>query len=100
MKLALREFRRMAGMFSARLPDLGLEKVEDPRRRQGRRWPLATLLRTVIVGMAAGRNSLAELESLTDNLAPSIRKQLGIARRGPRHHRARHLGPRGALRAA
>lgn len=83
MKEMLREFRRMAGMFNARLPDLGLEKIEDRRRRQGRRWPLDILLRTVIVGMAAGQRSLAELELLTRSMAPSVRKLLGIARRIP-----------------
>ena len=73
----------MAGMFKARLPELGLSQVEDRRRRQGRRWPLPTLLRSVIVGMAAGLGSLAQLEALTLNMAPSLRKLLGIARRLP-----------------
>lgn len=83
MRETLRELRRMAGMLSARLPDLGLEKVGDRRRRQGRRWPLPTLLRTVVVGMTAGMESLAQLEALTLNLAPSMRRLLGIARRVP-----------------
>jgi hypothetical protein len=56
----------MAGMLKARLPDLGLEKVEDRRSRQGRRWRLPVLLRAVLVGLASGRKSLAEVEQLTE----------------------------------
>jgi predicted transposase YbfD/YdcC len=83
LKLLMRDLRRMAGMLKARLPDLRLEKVDDRRRRQGRKWQLPTLLRGVIVGMAAGLNSLADLEALTQDMAPSLRKLLGIARRVP-----------------
>ncbi len=81
MKLELEDLRRMAGMFNARLPDLKLEEVEDRRRRQGRRWQLSTLLRAVIVGITAGLYGLGELELLTQNLAPALRRALGIPRR-------------------
>ena len=68
-------------MLKARLPDLGLEKVEDRRRRQGRRWRLPVLLRAVLVGLASGRKSLAEVEQLTDEMSQPIREMLGISRR-------------------
>jgi predicted transposase YbfD/YdcC len=78
MKFELKDLRRLAGMFKARLPDLELDKVEDRRRRQGRRWKLPTLLQAVIVGMAAGLDSLGELETLTTHLAPALRGVLGL----------------------
>jgi predicted transposase YbfD/YdcC len=81
MKFTLKDFRRIAGLFKARLPELKLERVEDRRRRQGQRWKLSTLLRAVVVGTCAGLNSLGELELLTANLAPSLRSLLGIPRR-------------------
>jgi hypothetical protein len=78
-----REKRRIAGMLQARLPDLGLEKVEDRRRSRGKRWPLATILRTVIVGLCAGCKSLAELEALTEDMELPMRRLLKIPRRIP-----------------
>jgi len=41
------------------------------------------VLRTTLVGLAAGARSCAECESLTDELSPSARKLLGITRRLP-----------------
>jgi Transposase DDE domain len=70
-------------MLQARLPELGLEKVEDRRRRQGRRWPLATILRSVIVGLCGGCKGLAELECLTADLELPVRRLLKIPRRIP-----------------
>jgi predicted transposase YbfD/YdcC len=75
--------RRVVGMLKARLPDLGLDRVVDPRSKQGRRWPLATLLRTVVVGLIAGCKSLADVEVLTANFSLTARRQLGIRRRVP-----------------
>ena len=75
--------RRMAGLLRARLPDPGLEKVADPRRRRGRRWKLATLLRTCLAAMVAGCRSLGETESLTEEMSTALRAELGIARRVP-----------------
>jgi len=73
--------RRMLGMLRARLPELGLEQAYDPRGRQGRRWPLATLLRAVLVGLLGGARSLAQAEWLTDTLSLPARRALGIPRR-------------------
>jgi hypothetical protein len=74
---------RMAGLLKARLPEIGLGEVEDPRHRRGRRWPLQTLLTTVVVAMAAARKSLAETEKLTEEMSPALRRSLGIHRRVP-----------------
>jgi hypothetical protein len=72
--------RRLIGMLAARLPDVRLDAVKDPRRRSGR-WPLAVLLRAVLVAMVAGCKSLAQVEALTAEMSVSARRQLGIARR-------------------
>jgi len=58
----------MTGNFSRRVMEAELEKVEDERDRRGRRWPLSTLLRTVVLSMLAGAKSLADMESLTANM--------------------------------
>jgi hypothetical protein len=83
MSRETREIKRMAGMLAARMLDLKLYQVEDRRRRQGRRWSLEVALRMVLVGMAAGRQSVAEIEELTERMSPSLRRKLGIGRRLP-----------------
>jgi hypothetical protein len=76
--------RRIAGVLRARLPELGLETLPDPRHRRGRRWTsLATLVRGCLVGLMAGRKSFRELESLTEEIASPMRRELGIPRRIP-----------------
>jgi hypothetical protein len=75
--------RRVAGVLATRLPELQLEEVADPRREHGRKWPLATLLHTIIVGMVAGRRSLAEVEHLSDEMSLPVRRMLRIPRRVP-----------------
>jgi hypothetical protein len=70
----------MVGLFRARLPDLDLEAVPDPRAREGR-WSLAQILRATLVGLMAGCRSLCEAEALTETLAPAMRRRLGLARR-------------------
>lgn len=75
--------RRLLGMLRTRLPEAGLEEIRDPRNDRGKRWHLGTLLRTVVIGLAAGCKSFLELEQLTDDLSPVTRKQLKIARRVP-----------------
>lgn len=79
-----RKIRRMAGMMSARLPEIGLERVADPRAARGLRWrELTPLLVAPLVAMAAGIKSFAETEKLTEEMGRAIRKKLGIARRIP-----------------
>ncbi len=75
-----RRVRRLAGLLRARLPELDLERVPDPRAREGR-WSLAQILRTTLLGLLAGCRSLAEAEALSDTLAPVMRRRLGLPRR-------------------
>jgi hypothetical protein len=75
--------RRVAGVLCARVPEARLERVADPRREQGRLWPLSTLLRAGLVGCIAGCKSLAQLEDLTGDLSPAMRRLLRIGRSIP-----------------
>ncbi|HJW76113.1 MAG TPA: ISAs1 family transposase [Thermoleophilia bacterium] len=75
--------RRVAGMLEARLPELKLEQVVDPRARRGRRWELAALLRAMVVGLVTGRRSLAEVEALTAEMSVTMRPVLRVVRRVP-----------------
>jgi hypothetical protein len=70
----------MAGLLRARLPELDLEGVADPRAREGR-WSLAQILRAALVGLMAGCRSLWETEGLTESLSPTARRMLGLPRR-------------------
>jgi len=72
--------RRVAGLLRARLPELALEEVPDPRAREGR-WSLAQILQAALVGLMAGCRSLSETEALTESLAPPMRRRLGLPRR-------------------
>jgi hypothetical protein len=72
--------RRVAGLLRARLPELDLEGVPDPRAREGR-WSLAQILRTTLVGLMAGCRSLFEAERLTEALSPAARRLLRLPRR-------------------
>jgi hypothetical protein len=75
-----RAVRRVAGLLRARLPELDLEGVPDPRAREGR-WSLAQILRATLVGLMAGCRSLWEAEQLTDALSPAARRLLAVPRR-------------------
>jgi len=75
--------RRIAGLFASRLPELRLGEVPDPRDPRGKRWPLASFLTAVVVGIAAGCKSLQEAEELTDELSPAIAGRLGLYKRVP-----------------
>lgn len=79
-----RKTRRMAGVLSARLPEIGLEQVADARSPQGIRWPkLKPLLAAPLVAMASGLKSFADTEKLTEEMSSAIRRKLGITRRIP-----------------
>ena len=77
-----RRLRRMVGLLAARLPELDLDAVADPRAREGR-WSLAQILRATLVGLMAGCKSLWESEELTAGLSRAVRRQLGLPRRLP-----------------
>jgi hypothetical protein len=70
----------MVGLLHARLPELDLEAVEDPRARKGK-WKLEQILTATLVGLMAGCKSLWEAEQLTENLSVASRRQLGLKRR-------------------
>jgi hypothetical protein len=74
--------RRMIGLLRTRLSDPQLDRVRDPRRRSGR-WKVLTVLRAVVIAMAAGANSFKDLEALTDEISPPARRALDLARRLP-----------------
>ncbi|MGC4000566.1 MAG: ISAs1 family transposase [Anaeromyxobacter sp.] len=75
-----RAVRRVAGLLRARLPELDLDRVSDPRAREGR-WALSQILRATLLGLMAGCRSLWDAERLTDSLAPAMRRRLGLPRR-------------------
>jgi len=78
-----RSNRRLAGMLRKRLPEARLGDVADPRNKRGRRWPLATLLRVVVVSLIAGAKSLAQTEHLTAEMSLSMVRLLGFRGRVP-----------------
>ena len=77
-----RRLRRMAGLLRARLPELHLDGVADPRAREGR-WAIGQILRATLIGLMAGSKNLWETEELTESLSPSMRRELGLPRRIP-----------------
>ena len=84
MALSNRELRRTCGLLKARLPELKLADIEDPRSTRGRRWKqLDVPLRAVVLAIAAGRQSCKETETLSDDLSLTMRRELGIKRRIP-----------------
>ncbi|HEY3359612.1 MAG TPA: transposase family protein, partial [Polyangia bacterium] len=78
-----RTIRRHAGLMQARLAELGLATVPDPRQSQWCRWRLPVLLRVGLTALMAGCRSLAEVERLTTTLTPAARSLLGLTRRVP-----------------
>jgi len=78
-----RETRRICGFVASRADRLRLDRVSDHRDPRGRRWNLPTLLWASLLGMMTGQKSFAGVESLTDDLAVSVRRRLGIKRRVP-----------------
>lgn len=74
---------RLVSFFKSRLSELNLEDFPDPRDNQGKRWPVETLLSAVLLGLASGKNNLAEVEHLTRELSPLSRIIFGIPKRIP-----------------
>lgn len=75
--------RRIVGLLSARLPDLELQDVPDGRDARWVDWPMITVLRALIVSLAACCTSLQQAEALTEQMSPPMRRKLGIHRRIP-----------------
>lgn len=78
-----REIRRHAGALAVGIGQLGLGEVCDPRSSRSRRWRLSYLLTVLVSGLAAGCRNLKEVERLTAQLSPAIRRRLHIFRRAP-----------------
>jgi len=74
--------RRTAGLLAARLPELRLHKVADPREGPVK-WRLKTLLTTALTGMLAGCGGLTDVEDLTTRLSRAARKLLDMGGRVP-----------------
>ena len=75
--------RRTIGMLAKRLGEARLDSVEDGRDARGKRWALPALLSGALLGLIAGARSLKDVEALTEELTPPVRRKLGIARRMP-----------------
>ncbi|MBN2193649.1 MAG: hypothetical protein JW751_12600 [Polyangiaceae bacterium] len=54
--------RRLYAMLAKRLDEADLDGIPDGRGIQGQKWELGSLLRAVVGGMVAGKQSLAEVE--------------------------------------
>jgi hypothetical protein len=78
----LRLTRRGIGHVSARLDELHLDDVVDPRKGKAT-WKIRTLLTAATVGMAAGCKGLGDVETLTTWLGVGARKRLRLWRRVP-----------------
>jgi hypothetical protein len=75
--------RRIFGMLSKRLDELGLDEIDDTRDDRGKRWRLGTLLRATLGAMVAGAKSLAKVEALSERMSRPTRRLLGVQRRLP-----------------
>jgi hypothetical protein len=69
-------------MLKARLPELKLRLVSDPRKFVGK-WRLERLLRAALLALMSGAKNLAEMEELTESFAVAVRRELGVAGRIP-----------------
>jgi hypothetical protein len=72
----------MAGFLAARLPDVGLGRVSDPRGGPVK-WKLASLVTACLVGLMAGCKSLREVELFSEMLSPAVRRKLRLGGRLP-----------------
>ncbi len=72
--------RPMANLLAARLAELPLESLRDPRVRRSR-WSMRRLLTMVIAGIASGAKGLAEVESLSESLGDGARRLLRLPTR-------------------
>lgn len=78
----LRRIRRMAGFLVARLPEVGLGAVSDPREGPVK-WKLSQLVTACLVGLMAGCKSLREVEVFSQVLSPAVRRKLKLGGRLP-----------------
>ena len=81
--MAARMNRRLLGMLSKRLDELGLDEIDDTRDDRGKRWRLGALLRATVGAMVTGAKSLAKVEELSERMSRPTRRLLGVRRRLP-----------------
>ena len=74
----LREQRRIVGFLAARLAELKLTNVPDPRQRRGKRFALDAMLRLWLAGMACGSKGLSEVEGLCRYLPGPLLRTLRL----------------------
>ena len=79
----LRFRRRVLGNLRAGLDQLKLGTVRDPRRHGGRKHRVPGLLRMALLGLCSGASTLREVEALSEDLEPRVRKGLRIGHRVP-----------------
>jgi hypothetical protein len=71
--------RRLAGCTRNRLGEIDFSKVKDGR--QGKvKWPLAQILKSVVVGIMAGQKGLGEIEESFSGISTFMRRVLGFHR--------------------
>ena len=68
--MAARMNRRLLGMLSRRLDELGLDEIDDTRDDRGKRWRLGTLPRATVGAMVAGAKSLAKPARVRHSSSP------------------------------
>ncbi len=73
----VRLVRRMAGFLAARLAELPLESVRDPRKRKSK-WSMRRLLTATLAGIATGAKGLGEVETLLQMLGDGSRRLLKL----------------------
>lgn len=78
----VRLVRRMAGFLAARLAELPLESVRDPRKRKSK-WSMRKLLTATLAGIATGAKGLGEVEELLEMLGDGSRRLLKLPSRIP-----------------
>ena len=79
----VREVRRVAGAIAVGQSPLGLHQVADPRMITQVKHPLPGVLSLVLFGLAAGSQSLRDLERLSARLSFPMRVRLKLRRRLP-----------------
>jgi predicted transposase YbfD/YdcC len=55
-------------------PAFGWDKVNDPRKRRGRRWKLKELLNALLLGLVSGCPTLRDVEGLSEDMGMFGRK--------------------------
>ena len=76
-----REQIKISRFIKKMLTKLNIKTLKDPRKAQGKRWKLESLINGLLLGLASGQKSLKDVENLTDNLPRAAQKLLQIKRR-------------------